>query len=447
MEQNYQSHYPTHVADQQKRWERALEAEDFMAALIHSGSPIQSFMDDYEYDFRPNPHFLSWLPLTRHADSALLVVPGQKPVLFYYQPEDYWHLPPADPEDWWAEHFEIEVVRDPLQWQKRLKKDLPDADLKLGDVAAIGDSPVLGELFDSKWLNPKGLITRIHLTRTRKTPYEVACMDASARLAARAHVEAERAFMEGCSEYEIHMRYLAACRHTDAQLPYHNIVALNANSAVLHYQHRELRAPDQSLSFLIDAGCTFNAYTSDITRTYARAPGEFAELISAMDAMQRELTGKVCAGLDYKDLHLLTHRRIAELLETFKLIKVPAEEAVVTGLSGVFYPHGLGHFLGLQTHDVAGLIDNDGHDIDRPDGHPFLRLTRELEAGNVLTIEPGLYFIEPLLKKWRDEHDANDINWSKVDELAPYGGIRIEDNVVVTEGGCDNLTRRAFAEL
>ncbi len=67
--------------------------------------------------------------------------------------------------------------------------------------------------------------------------------------------------------------------------------------------------------------------------------------------------------------------------------------------------------------------------------------------GDALTIEPGLYFIEPLLKKWRDEHDANDINWSKVDELAPYGGIRIEDNVVVTEGGCDNLTRRAFAEL
>ena len=113
----------------------------------------------------------------------------------------------------------------------------------------------------------------------------------------------------------------------------------------------------------------------------------------------------------------------------------------------MFFPHGLGHFLGLQTHDVAGLIDNDGNDIDRPDGHPFLRLTRELEAGNVLTIEPGLYFIEPLLRKWRDEHDANDINWSKVDELAPYGGIRIEDNVLVTEGGCDNLTRRAFAEL
>ena len=350
-------------------------------------------------------------------------------MLFFYQPEDYWHLPPADPEDWWAEHFDIEVVEDPLQWQKRLKKDLPDADLKLGDVAAIGDSPALREFFDSKWINPEGLVTRIHLTRTRKTPYEVACTEASARLAARAHVEAERAFQEGCSEYEIHMRYLAACQHTDAQLPYHNIVALNSNSAVLHYQHRQLAAPDRSLSFLIDAGCTFHAYASDVTRTYASEPGEFAELISAMDEMQRSLSGQVRAGLDYRDLHMLAHRKIAELLVSFKLIKLSAEDAVVSGLSGVFYPHGLGHFLGLQTHDVAGLIDNSGHKINPPDGHPFLRLTRVLEAGNVLTIEPGLYFIEPLLRNWREGRNANDINWAKVDELAPYGGIRIEDNV------------------
>jgi Xaa-Pro dipeptidase len=447
MEQNYQAHYPSHVADQQKRWERALEAEDFMAALVHSGSTIHSFLDDFEYAFRPNPHFLSWLPLTRHADSALLIVPGRKPVLFYYQPDDYWYLPPSDPEAWWAEHFEIEVIREPTLWRQRLKKDLPDADLKLGDVAAIGDSPMLGEVFDQKWINPKGLLTRIHLTRTHKTQYEIACMEASTRLAARAHVEAERAFQEGCSEYEIQLRYLAACQHTDAELPYHNIVALNSHSAVLHYQARDRVAPDHARSFLIDAGCTFHAYASDITRTYAREPGEFAELISAMDAMQRELTHQVCSGLDFKDLHLLTHRRIAELLESFKLINVSADEAVVTGLSSVFYPHGLGHFLGLQTHDVAGLIDNDGHEIPRPEGHPFLRLTRELETGNMLTIEPGLYFIEPLLRKWRTDHDANAINWNKVDELAPYGGIRIEDNVLVTEGGCENLTRKAFAEL
>jgi Xaa-Pro dipeptidase len=121
---------------------------------------------------------------------------------------------------------------------------------------------------------------------------------------------------------------------------------------------------------------------------------------------------------------------------------------VASGLSAVFYPHGLGHFLGLQTHDVAGLIaDAAGTPIPRPEGHPFLRLTRKLEAGNVLTIEPGLYFVEPLLRKWRANGDIAAINWDKVEALAPYGGVRIEDNMLVTAGEPRNLTREAFASL
>ncbi|MBT8049090.1 MAG: Xaa-Pro dipeptidase [Xanthomonadales bacterium] len=447
MELNYRSHYAAHVAEMQKRWELALEAESFMAALVHSGSPMYSFLDDYEYAFRPNPHFLAWLPLTSHPDSVLLVVPGKRPTLFYFQPVDYWYLPPSDPEAYWADHFNIEIVRDSADWSKALKSHLPDADPGLGDVAAIGDSPSLQAVFDDKWINPAGLIDRLHLARTRKTSYEVACIGASADRAARAHIEAERAFREGESEYGIHMRYLAACDHTDAQLPYGNIVALNSHGSVLHYQARERKAPEKSLSFLIDGGCTVNAYASDITRTYAREPGVFADLVAAMDAMQQELTAKVRAGLDYKELHLETHRRIAQLLESFQIINVDAEEAVGSGLSSVFYPHGLGHFLGLQTHDVAGLIDNRGHEIPRPDGHPFLRLTRVLEAGNVLTIEPGLYFIAPLLEMWREEREPSMINWARVEELAPYGGVRIEDNIHVTETGGDNLTRAAFARL
>lgn len=455
MDRNPHPHYAAHVAEVQARWEAALEAESLAAALVHSGTPMHSFLDDYEYAFRPNPHFLYWLPLTHHADSALLIVPGRRPRLFYYQPDDFWYLPPADPEAWWADHFDIEVVRDRGGWLAGLKRSLGGSlgsqgagvTAAPGAVAAIGDAPGLAAFFAPERINPKGLVDRLHLARTRKTPYEVACMGRAARLAAGAHVAAEQAFRAGESEFAIHLRYLEASEHTDAQLPYNNIVALNRHGAVLHYQARERMAPERSRSFLLDAGCTCHAYASDITRTHAFEDGDFADLVAAMDCLQQALTERVRAGVDYKALHLEAHREIAGVLEQAGVIRVSAEDAVESGLSGVFFPHGLGHFLGLQTHDVAGLVDNRSQPIPRPDGHPALRLTRVLEAGNVLTVEPGLYFIDSLLERWRQERDAAMVDWRRVEALTPYGGIRIEDNVVVTETGCDNLTRRAFAEL
>lgn len=431
--------YGQHVASLQQCWEKALEAEGFDAALIHAGSKLASFLDDYEYPFRCNPHLLWWAPLLHHHDSALLVRPGHRPRLYFYQPDDYWHTPPADPESWWADQFDVVAVRDPDAWKQ--------AGINT-KTAYIGDAPGLAEAVGAKQLNPETLLNRIHLDRTRKTAYEVDCMAEAAKLGAVAHTAAFEAFREGLSEYEIHQRYCMSIRQIDAELPYGNIVALNAHGAVLHYQTHEQQAPAESRSFLIDAGATKHGYATDITRTYAAGEGEFADLISAMDEMQLKLCGAVVSGLDYRDLHLRAHRDIAAILEQFKIINTSAGTAVETGLSSVFFPHGLGHFLGLQTHDVAGLIaDAAGTPIPRPEGHPFLRLTRTLEAGNVLTIEPGLYFIEPLLRKWRENGDVSAINWQKVDELAPYGGIRIEDNVLVTDGEPRNLTREAFSGL
>ncbi len=431
--------YKAHVAELQQRWENALQAEGYDAVLIHAGSKLVSFLDDYEYPFRTNPHLLWWAPLTHHHDSALLIRPGQRPKLFYYQPDDYWYLPPSDPDSWWADEFEVVAVRDADAWKQ--------AGINTR-TAYIGDAACLVEAVAAAQLNPVRLLNRIHLERTRKTSYEIACMAEAARLGAIAHTAAEQAFRQGLSEYDIHQRYCMSIQLVDAELPYGNIVALNDHGAVLHYQAHEQQAPAEVRSFLIDAGATVHAYTTDITRTYAARAGEFADMITAMDDMQQQLCAAVVKDLDYRDLHLRTHLEIAGILKDFNIIKSSAEAAVESGLSAVFYPHGLGHYLGLQTHDVAGLIaDADGTPIPRPEGHPFLRLTRTLEAGNVLTIEPGLYFIEPLLRKWRENGDVAAINWDKVETLAPYGGIRIEDNMVVTDAAPRNLTREAFAGL
>ena len=115
-----------------------------------------------------------------------------------------------------------------------------------------------------------------------------------------------------------------------------------------------------------------------------------------------------------------------------------ADSAVESGVSSVFFPHGLGHLIGLQVHDVAGFQrDDSGGTIDKPSGHPYLRLTR--------TIEPGIYFIDMLLAELKGKPQASDVNWEKVDRFRQYGGIRIEDDVACTDGAAENLTRDAFA--
>ena len=444
MIKQYPELYSHHVPEIQRRWESALEAENVQAVVVHSGTSIISFQDDFEYAFRPNPNFLAWLPLGHHQDSVLVIRLGATPVLFYFQPDDYWHVPPSDPASWWADQFEIRVVRQSDQWQQGVA-ELLGTDLH--HVAAIGDAPSLHKVFGETQINPAGLVHRLQLARTQKTPYELACMRDASALAAVAHSASERAFRAGAHELAIHQAYLKACQQADSELPYHNIVALNNHGAVLHYQGRSTDTDGSARSFLIDAGCCVNAYASDITRTYAREPGEFADLISAMDEMQLSLISIIREGIDYRDLHLQAHGQIAAVLQQFGIINVSPDVAVETGLSSVFFPHGLGHYIGLQTHDVVGLVDDAGTAIPRPEGHPFLRLTRKLEAGNVVTIEPGLYFIEPLLRKWKQEHDASVINWDRVEALMPYGGIRIEDNIVVTPDGFENMTRKAFAEI
>ncbi len=116
----------------------------------------------------------------------------------------------------------------------------------------------------------------------------------------------------------------------------------------------------------------------------------------------------------------------------------------------MFFPHGIGHLLGLQVHDVAGLAADDSGrtEIARPTGHPYLRLTRRLEPGMVVTIEPGLYFIDLLLDEAQKNGLGRYIAWDVVRRLQPYGGIRIEDDVACTASGTpENLTRDAFAKV
>ncbi len=404
--------------------------------LIAAGALRYEFLDDRHYPFRVNPHFKAWLPLDDHPYCWLKITPGQKPHLFYFQPEDFWHKPPADPAGYWTEQCTISIIRAPGELSTLLPP--PQACAIVGEAeAGVGDH---------RPDNPEALLDYLHFHRAYKTPYEIELMRRASVSAVRGHRAAEAAFRAGASEHGVHQAYLAASGHSDLDLPYGNIVCLNEHAAILHYQHRETVAPAEHRSLLIDAGASCSGYAADITRTYSAKEGEFTALLQGLDRVQRQLVDGVRPGRDYRTLHLECHRLLGELLIEAGVVRCGLDQALALGLTSTFFPHGLGHLIGLQVHDVAGFAASaEGGRIERPEGHPFLRLTRELGPGMAVTIEPGIYFIDSLLAQLRAGDHARHIDWTQVDALAPYGGIRIEDDVVCTEDAPENLSRDAFA--
>jgi Xaa-Pro dipeptidase len=128
-------------------------------------------------------------------------------------------------------------------------------------------------------------------------------------------------------------------------------------------------------------------------------------------------------------------------------VRTGDEQAFERGLTHPFFPHGVGHHLGIQVHDVAGRqADAAGTPAPPPKEHPYLRNTRTIEAGHVFTIEPGVYFIPMLLRPFRSGPHASLFDWASIDALAPLGGVRVEDNVAVTAEGPRNLTREALPD-
>ena len=428
--------YTQHLATVRERADRALALAGYDHLLVAAGTPLRKFLDDQDYPFIVNPQFKHWLPLIDAPGSWIIHTPGNKPKLVFVQPRDYWHVVPAAPHGYWVEHFDIVIAHSAAQAM---------AELPVGKRAVIAPAcPVLDGLEAN---NPQVVLDYLHWHRSYKTPYELALMREANRIGTQAHRAAEAAFRAGESEFGIHLAYLTAARQIDAELPYASIVALNEHGAVLHYMHFDRTAPAHHHSFLIDAGASAAGYASDITRTYASPQaGEFQVLIDSVDAAQQGFVAQVRAGESYAELHVHAHHVLAGVLREHGFLRMSAESAVESGVSSAFFPHGLGHPIGLQVHDVAGFQQNErGGSIERPQGHPYLRMTRTLEPGMVVTIEPGLYFIDMLLAELRDKPFASEINWAKVDHFRQFGGIRIEDDVVCTEGAPENLTRDAFA--
>ena len=434
--------YIEHVDHLQSEYGRTLEllrAEEVHidGVLLHSGTQKTYFADDEVVPFRAHGHFIHWLPIER-PDQMVLILPDRRPTYFRVQRKTYWGDSAIGLPSGCNRAFDVVDLETP----EKIIDHLPDA----RRLAFMGeDTDFASKIgFPSFLHNETHLRNRLNYHRSIKTPYEIACMREANRVALRGHHAAHEAFLDHQSEQTIHDAYLATCGVRDSDLPFRSIVALDEKSAILHYEHKRMESGDGSRVLLVDAGYRHLGYAADITRTYARdhAHPTFRELVSRVETLQVELVGRTRAGMQFKDLNAQAHRLVLAALLDVDILCGEAGELESKNITPLFLPHGLGHLLGLQVHDVGGLFkDETGVLEPPPHEHSTLRLTRKLEQNMVMTIEPGVYFIPMLLEPERAGARARYLNFPLIDELIPHGGIRIEDNVLVGEDGVQNLTR------
>ena len=278
--------------------------------------------------------------------------------------------------------------------------------------------------------------------RSVKSEEEVTEIEKAVDIAHRMHTAAMKMIRPGLTEKKIAGMIEGIAISLGAGIPFQPIVSINGQ--ILHNPHYDNEIlPDSIL--VNDSGAESNLhYASDITRTIP-ASGTFTseqkDIYEIVLDAQLKCIEAVKPGVTNKSLHILAAKTIVEGLTNLGLMMGNPDEAVEQGAHALFFPHGLGHMLGLDVHDMEGLgEDYVGYDNDNTRSNQFglayLRLAKPLQPGYVFTIEPGIYFIPPLIAEWRAENKFFDfINYDKVEQYHEFGGIRIEDNLLVTDDG------------
>lgn len=279
--------------------------------------------------------------------------------------------------------------------------------------------------------------THVHLPgllercRAKKTRAEVACQLRASRISGEAHKAMWRACRPGMYEYQLEAVFAHHCAmHGLGSLGYPPIVGAGANAAILHYERNSARITDADV-IMVDAGAEFNCYTADISRTFPAA-GRFTQLqrdiYDATLRVQEHALSLVKPGALWRDIDRESRVLLLQLLGELQLVTGSVSSMLQHKVDRIFMPHGLGHHLGLDVHHES------------PDGPVPVKL----EPGNVVTVEPGIYFMDLMLQRAAaNPSQAVHINFDKVEAYKQVGGIRIEDNVYITGDGHVNLTTEA----
>jgi len=293
------------------------------------------------------------------------------------------------------------------------------------------------------------LIKSIVAQRSIKGPEEIEHLEEIMDVAFEMHTMAMRMTIEKMYEYEIAGAVTGIALQNGGSLSFP--VILSNRGEILHNEYHYNRLEKGDL-LLCDMGFESEMhYATDHTRTFP-VSGKFTSkqkdiyqlVLAANNAVQREAK----PGIPYRDMHFLAARTIAYGMKDLGLMKGNMEEAVNAGAHALFFPHGLGHMMGLDVHDMEDLGENYvgyGEEFTRSDqfGTAYLRLARTLEPGFVLTNEPGIYFIPALIGQWKKEGRFKDfIDYSKLEKYLDFGGIRLEDDLLITKTGNKNLGQK-----
>jgi Xaa-Pro aminopeptidase len=295
--------------------------------------------------------------------------------------------------------------------------------------AAGGDAELAGAL-----RGPLNAIRRV------KDVLELERMRAAERATAAGFAALAARIEPGRTERELQIELEAEFfRHGAAHTAFDTIVGGGPNAAVLHFPPTGRQLVEDEL-VLVDAGAEYRGYASDITRTYP-VSGTFTPLQAELHALVRsaelEAIERCTAGTEWRDVHRTAALVLAAGLAELGLLRGDAESLVDSEAIGVFFPHGVGHLVGLGIRDAGEVLPG----RTPAESFPPLRVDLPLQAGYVTTVEPGVYFVPALLHdaEFRQRH-RDTVGWERAEELIGFGGIRIEDNVLVTDDGFEVLT-------
>lgn len=286
------------------------------------------------------------------------------------------------------------------------------------------------------------LIRAVVALRSIKTPEEIAEMHKAVDISGQMHRNAMRATKPNVFEYQAVAKIKQAALEANTVTSYPVIFSVNGQTLHNHSHHNLMQAGQLALC---DAGAeSLMHYAGDITRTFP-VSGKFttqqAEIYEVVLTMLQTAVSKLRAGVTYKSIHLAANKVLLEGLKSLGLLQGDVAIMLAEGVQGLFMPHGLGHMIGLDVHDMEDLGESyvgyrPGMERSTQLGLKSLRLAKELEAGFTLTVEPGVYFIPELIEKWKAEHKFMEfINYEKLTPYQNFGGIRLEDNVLITADG------------